>query len=167
MKEEDILKAKKETKANFITIVDDNYPEFFKHLYNPPFLLYYYGNLSLLSYKYRLTVIGTRKPTLYQNNTVYSFVQECEDKLENKMVVVSGMAKGIDQSGMKAAMDKNAPVISVIGSGIDNPIRKTMTESMSTAKAEKDSSFPNILLRQRQNRIILSFVIDFLLLSLM
>ncbi len=124
IKEEDILKAKKETKANFITIVDDNYPEFFKHLYNPPFLLYYYGNLSLMSYKYRLTVIGTRKPTLYQNNTVYSFVQECEDKLENKMVVVSGMAKGIDQSGMKAAMDKNAPVISVIGSGIDDPYPK-------------------------------------------
>ncbi len=124
LKDEEILKAKKETKANFITVVDKNYPDCFKHLYNPPFLLYYYGNLSLLSYPYRLTVIGTRKPTLYQNNTVYSFIQECEDKLENKMVVISGMAKGIDQSGMKAAMDKGAPIISVIGSGIDHPYPK-------------------------------------------
>lgn len=124
LKDEDIIKAKKETKANFITVVDENYPECFKHLYNPPFLLYYYGNLSLLSYKYRLTAIGTRKPTLYQNNTVYSFLQECEDKFDNKMVIISGMAKGIDQSAMKAAMDKGAPLIAVIGSGIDNPYPK-------------------------------------------
>lgn len=113
--------AEKNTKSSYFSIIDDVYPDGLKEVAKPPILLYYYGNLSLLRYRYRLTVVGSRRPTLYQNNIVYSFISECEEKLNNELVIISGMAKGIDQAGMKAAMDRNAPVISVIGSGIDNP----------------------------------------------
>ncbi len=101
--------------------MDDEYPVFFKNASNPPFIVYYYGNLSLLEKKYRLGVIGTRNPTLYQNDTVYRLISETEDKMKNDLVLVSGMARGLDQTAMEAALSKKAPVISIIGSGIDNP----------------------------------------------
>jgi DNA processing protein len=109
------------TKANFVTICDSDYPECFKRISNPPFLLYYYGKKELLSSKYRLTVVGTRNPTIYQSDTVYNLIQEVEKLMNNEVVIVSGMAKGIDQVSMEAARNLNAPVVSVIGSGIDNP----------------------------------------------
>lgn len=146
LRDEDIIKAKKETKAGFLSVVDDDYPTCFKHLYNPPLLLYYYGNLSLLKSDCRLTVIGTRNPTLYQNNTVYDFVKESEGAFDNKLIIVSGMAKGIDQAGMKAAMDVGAPVISVIGSGIDNPYPKDNAGIYEYCKSGKGlimSEYPN------------------------
>ncbi len=113
--------AEQNTKANYITIVDENYPDCLKDIYKPPFILYYYGNLSLLSERYRLTAIGSRRPTLYQSDTCYRLIKELEIKMEKKVVIISGMAKGIDSTVMKAAMEVEAPIISVIGSGIDKP----------------------------------------------
>lgn len=111
------------TKMNslYTTIVDDDYPSCFKMITKPPLILYYYGNLSLLSQKYKVSCVGSRKPTIYQSETCYRLVSEMEEKMNYETVVISGMARGLDQCFMKAAMDKNAPVISIIGSGIDNP----------------------------------------------
>lgn len=116
-----ILKAKQMQHSNYLSLLDENYPQSLKEIYKPPFLLYYYGNLSLLNCPYRLSVVGTRNPTLYQNDTVYDLIQKVEEKTENKTCIISGMAKGIDQAALKAAMDQKAPVIAVIASGIDNP----------------------------------------------
>ena len=56
------------------------------------------------------------------------------------------MAKGIDQAGMKAAMDVGAPVISVIGSGTDNPDPKDNAGIYEYCKSGKGlimSEYPN------------------------
>jgi DNA processing protein len=124
LKAEEIHDAYQKTKANFLTLSDSEYPECFKNQCNPPFLLYYYGNKDFLKLKYRLAVIGTRSPTLYQNDTVFSLIQDLEKKFSDKVGIVSGMAKGIDQIAMMAAMERGAPILSVIGSGIDNPYPK-------------------------------------------
>lgn len=118
---EEVDKAYQENKACFVTICDADYPEYFKARTNPPFLLYYYGNKSLFNAKYRLTVVGTRQPTIYQTDTVYRLIKEVEEALNNEVAIVSGMAAGLDQISMKAAMSVKAPIISVIGSGIENP----------------------------------------------
>lgn len=116
--------AFKNTHSNYVTIVDENYPNCLKQIHKPPFVLYYYGNLSLLKSHCRLTAIGSREPNLYQIDACYKLISECENLLDSNLVIISGMAKGLDSLMMKAAMDKNAPVISILGSGIDNPYPK-------------------------------------------
>lgn len=111
-------------KANFVTILDENYPKNFRHIHKPPILFYYYGNYSLLDNKKMLSVIGTRLPNSYQEHMTKKLVSEVLEKSENKVTIVSGMARGIDQIAMKEAMKRNAPVISIIASGIDNPYPK-------------------------------------------
>lgn len=108
------------TKSRFVTLLDEDYPPILKQVDCPPFILYYYGNLSLLSNPYRMTVIGCRNPTIYQADTVYRLVKETEEELHNEAVIVSGMAKGIDSSSMRAAMKCNAPVVAISGAGIDS-----------------------------------------------
>lgn len=119
--EEDKQKAKSETKANYLTIIDADYPECFRNAYQPPLLLFYYGNIDLLFKPYRLTAIGSRHPDVYQSQTCYSLISNVEETMHKKAILVSGMAIGLDQQCMLAAKDAEAPIISVIGSGIDNP----------------------------------------------
>lgn len=121
---EETLEAFAKTQANFITIVDSEYPNSLKGIFKPPFVLYYYGNPSLLNEPYRLTAVGSRNPTIYQNDTSYRLIKELENSMEKKVVIVSGMAKGIDATMMKAAKDTGSPIISVIASGIDKPYPK-------------------------------------------
>ena len=116
LSQEEIDEAKRNITTPYVTILDEDYPEPLKQSYYPPFLLYYYGNLDLLKKKYRLTAIGTRTPTLYQSDTSYSLLKEVEEHFHNDLVILSGMAKGIDQSCMRAAMVQNAPAVSILGS---------------------------------------------------
>ncbi len=113
--------SKTAMKSMVCDCTSEDYPVCFKGSTYPSMIFYYYGNLSLLNEKYRITCVGTRKPNLYQNETCYRFLRQAEEKFQNRLVVVSGMAQGLDQTFMKAAMEMNAPVVSIIGSGIDNP----------------------------------------------
>ena len=119
--DEDVLESMKKTKSMFVDICSGDFPDCFKTVDNPPLLLYYYGDLSLVSQPLRVTCVGTRNPNIYQSSTVYNLVKDAEAHFDNRLVVISGMAYGLDQAAMKAAMDVNAPVVAIIGSGIDNP----------------------------------------------
>lgn len=110
-----------DTNCKFITLLDEVYPSVFKHINKPPILLYYYGNISLLEEKNKLTVVGSREPTDYQKEMTKKLVGEVIDKMNGNVTIVSGMAKGIDQIAMLEAVKRNTKLISIIGSGIDNP----------------------------------------------
>ncbi len=116
--------AFKNTHSNYVTIVDEDYPKALKQIHKPPFVLYYYGNLALLKSSCRLTAIGSRNPNLYQTDACYKLISEVEEVMDSNVVIISGMAKGLDSLMMKAAIDKNGPVVSILGSGIDNPYPK-------------------------------------------
>ena len=137
LKDEEVIEAKEKVKCPYITILDNEYPSALKDSYSPPFLIYYYGNYSLLESPYALTAVGSRKPSLYQSDTTARLVRETEAKLENKVLLVSGMAKGIDQAAMKAAMASEAPVCAVLGSGIDIPYPKDNGGIYEYCKSEK------------------------------
>ena len=102
-----------------LTILDDDYPAFFKSVDNPPLVLYYYGDLSLLKAEERLSVVGTRTPKLSQSSNVYRLIKELEISKKNRVVICSGLAKGIDYSSMQACLDTSSPLIGVLGCGID------------------------------------------------
>ncbi len=108
-------------KAPFLCLTDEDYPDYFKIIHQPPFLLYYYGNVDLLKKGPRMTVVGTRHPNDYQKGAIPALLKECFERLKNRLVVVSGMAEGIDSLAMRTAMEQGLPVVGILGSGIDNP----------------------------------------------
>ncbi|MBR8462003.1 DNA-processing protein DprA [Campylobacter sp. faydin G-105] len=90
----------------------DKIPNVVKRLKNPPKILYYEGNLELLSRK-KVAVVGSRKASIYTKECV---IQLCV-KLKNAGVcVVSGGAIGVDIAAHKGSMPLT---IGVFASGLD------------------------------------------------
>ncbi len=121
IEDEEIQEAIRNQKSSFVCITDESFPECLKNVYQPPFLLYYYGDISLLSRRRRLTAIGTRAPNSYQEKMMKKLIGETIEHFNGDLVVVSGMAIGLDGIAMKEAMHRGAPIIAVLGSGIDAP----------------------------------------------
>ena len=97
----------------YFTLCDEIYPESLKVLKNPPFVLYYRGNIELLK-KECVSVIGSRNALSYSIKWTEKVVEE----LSKRYVIVSGMAKGIDGLAHLVAME-NGNTIAVLGCGID------------------------------------------------
>ena len=72
---------------------DEEYPQSLRDIHNPPCVLFYRGNLKLLSYDRLLTVVGTRNPSDYTVN-VTNWI--CSDLLKNNFILISGLAVGVD-----------------------------------------------------------------------
>ena len=94
---------------NCLTILDDNYPEALKELKYPPLVLFYKGNLGLLS-KEKIGVVGSRIACEYALKATEYLIENNKDK-----VIVSGLAKGIDGK----AHDASELSIGVLGCGIE------------------------------------------------
>lgn len=106
---------KKRMKCSFTTIVSEDYPKSLKTIACPPFVLFYYGDLSLVNEK-SIGVIGMRYPSDYGIEVTNKFVH---DLVNNEYVIVSGLALGIDGIAHKQAIDSNGKTIAVLGCGID------------------------------------------------
>lgn len=100
---------------NIITIHDIDYPAKLKIIEGHPMYLYVKGNMSLLKKK-SIAVVGTRNCTNYGKQ----IAKEMSYKLvQNNVVVISGLAKGIDTYAHIGAIKRKASTIAVLGCGID------------------------------------------------
>ncbi len=95
---------------------DDNYPPLLKEIPNPPILLFLKGNKKLLKNKKQLSVVGSRKTNQYG---IYS-ANELIPKLNKNIIIVSGLAYGIDSLAHRLALNNQQKTIAVLGSGVDN-----------------------------------------------
>ncbi len=97
---------------------DTNYPLEFRELSNPPLILYYQGNLELLSNNYnRITVIGSRNIKPYTNIALPSLITS---PISNGLISVSGLALGVDSLVHNISVSLSQPTIGIVGSGLDN-----------------------------------------------
>ena len=92
------------------------YPKRLLEIYDPPPLLYVRGNVELLE-RHSMAIVGARKPTPYG-------VQMAEklgrDLAARGLVIVSGMARGIDACAHKGALSAaKGATIGVLGTGLD------------------------------------------------
>lgn len=97
-----------------ISILDAAYPLELKEIYNPPVLLFYQGDISLLQ-KPKLAVVGARKCSDLGTKSVQKVITE----LGNRFVIVSGLARGIDTAAHLSALKNGGTTIGVIGTGLD------------------------------------------------
>ncbi len=98
-----------------VAITDSAYPALLKEIYNPPVLLYVQGALDALSGR-TLAFVGTRKSSEYGRNVTEKLIQEL--KLAD-VVVVSGLAAGIDTCAHWEAIRGGLPTVAVFGCGLD------------------------------------------------
>jgi DNA processing protein len=86
-----------------------------KQTSQPPWVLYYKGNLQLLQ-RPSIAIVGTRVPTVYGKNTAEQFARTLA---RAGLCVVSGMARGIDSMAHKGALNEKGGTIAVLGCGVD------------------------------------------------
>lgn len=95
---------------------DKNYPFRLKECHDAPLILYAKCAQDLNNAKF-LGVVGTRNATEYGKGICKQFIQELSSV--NNLVVVSGLAYGIDICAHKAALDADIPTIGVVAHGLD------------------------------------------------
>ena len=116
--EEFLEKEIAKIECGILTILDEEYPQYLKEIFHPPFVLYYYGDISLIyDNKNNLSVIGTREPSVDGVNNTHKIIRS----LKKEVVVVSGLAAGIDGEAHLAALYSKHPTIAVLGSGVNCP----------------------------------------------
>ncbi len=112
--------AEKETarlKENGIEIVfsgDEDFPPRLGEIYDPPDLLYVKGDRTLLR-KEKLAVVGSRRGSPYGQSALNRVLPEC---CRAGLVIVSGMAFGIDSMAHRVALRENGGTIGVNAGGL-------------------------------------------------
>ena len=103
-------------KSNKLTILDPEYPEWLRAIYKPPFVLFYYGDISLIkNIDKNIAVVGSRQYSEYGKETTFILVKD----ICARYVIVSGLARGIDSIAHETAIKNGGKTIAVLGSGID------------------------------------------------
>ncbi len=91
------------------------YPERLKEIYDPPPVLWVRGPMYLLSVP-SIAVVGTRHPSPY-GSAVAEMLSR--DLAARRLLIVSGMARGIDSCAHKGALAARMPTVAVWGTGVD------------------------------------------------
>jgi len=102
-------------KSKIITILDDDFP--FKHASKPPFVLYYYGDITLLKDpSQNVSYVGSRKISAYGKKMAHDIASDLASAGKR---IISGLARGIDAEATRAALDNGGKAVAILGSGID------------------------------------------------
>ena len=96
---------------------DPRFPKALRQLADPPWLLFYKGELNCLMGRH-LAMVGTRKSSAYALNAALRIAQ---DLSENGVSIVSGMAPGIDTAAHDGCMAGPSPTIGWAGCGLERP----------------------------------------------
>jgi DNA processing protein len=114
--EEELVRAAS-AGAEIVTLDDDAYPTTLKNIYDPPLVLYVRGDTAILSMP-GIAVVGTRHPTPYGIGMANRL--SC-DLATRGMVIISGMARGVDTAAHRGALEGKGKTIAVWGTGVDVP----------------------------------------------
>jgi len=108
---------------------DDDYPLRLKECIDSPLLLYFKGNADL-NHQRIIAVVGTRRATNYGKEICEKLVEGLKDP---GVLVVSGLAYGIDTCAHKAALENGMETVAVLAHGMDRiypPMNKSLAERM-------------------------------------
>lgn len=110
------LEILKKHQIEFVTILDKNYPAFLKEIPDPPFVLYYKGKLPKEK-DFLIAVVGSRACTYYGREATEKIVY---DLVRWGIVIVSGLALGIDSLSHQAALKAKGITIAILACGLDS-----------------------------------------------
>lgn len=115
IKAENSLDWIKKNNINIITIGDDEYPDSLRNIPDPPYGLFYKGNINLLKDRI-IAIIGSRNCSQYGIEVTKLLTKEI---ISYNITIISGGAKGIDSVAHKTVLESGKNTIVVLGCGID------------------------------------------------
>ncbi len=146
---------------NFWTPADPEYPRLLKEIPDPPAVLYYRGNPTLLAPESGIpavAIVGTRDPSDYAKRWTRKLAGTLA---QNQITVVSGMAEGIDTQAHLGCLEHNGKTIAALGTGTDiayPPRNRTLHQQISEQglllSEYPTGTQPNRAHFPRRNRII-------------
>lgn len=104
-----------EAGAKIVDFWDPDYPQLLKESVAPPAVLFCIGDVKLLN-KECIAVVGTRRVTSYGKLVTKRIVP---DLVHANLVIVSGMAFGVDSLAHELAIENGGETIAVLGTGVD------------------------------------------------
>jgi len=111
---EEIAKAAS-ADVTILSLDDPSYPPRLKEIYDPPLILYVRGNPALLTQP-GIAMVGTRHPTPYGSGMAERL--SC-DLAAQGLVIISGMARGVDTASHRGAISAKGKTVAVFGTGVD------------------------------------------------
>ncbi|PSN13447.1 DNA-protecting protein DprA [filamentous cyanobacterium CCP5] len=105
--------------GHFWTPADAEYPTLLFEICDPPPVLYYKGRTELIwrvGQNFSVGIVGTRSPTDYGRRWTRQIVRQL---VQQDSLIVSGLARGIDQSAHEATLYHRGQTIAVLGTGVD------------------------------------------------
>src|SRR6202167_948699 len=111
---EEIARAA-EAEVTIISEEDPCFPKRLKEIYDPPLVLYVRGNPEVLTQP-GIAMVGTRHPTPYGSGMAERL--SC-DLAAQGLVIISGMARGVDTASHRGAISAKGKTIAVFGTGVD------------------------------------------------
>jgi len=116
-----IRDAEKETQAvvkagcQLLAYDDDDYPPLLKQIPDAPLLLYVRGDIKVLA-QHAVAVVGSRRPSAYGSSVAHRLAHDLGLR---QVVVVSGLARGVDSAAHRGALEAKGKTVAVLGSGLD------------------------------------------------
>jgi len=101
--------------ATIVSFGCQEYPERLKEIYDPPPVLWVRGPARLLG-RPAIAIVGTRHPTPYGSGMAQMLAR---DLAVRRLLIVSGMARGIDSCAHRGALEARTATVAVWGTGID------------------------------------------------
>jgi DNA processing protein len=124
-----------------LTLDDPGYPARLRQIYDPPVALYVRGDAAALT-RPSLAIVGTRHPTPYR----LGMAERLSCDLANRgLVIVSGLARGIDAAAHRGAITAKGCTVAIFGTGIDVMYpreNKKIAESMLKLGGARVTEFP-------------------------
>lgn len=102
-------------KYSLLTLEDAGYPQYLREIFDPPLVLYCAGKVEALKGP-AVSIVGARKPSAYGRAVAERLAQ---DLAARGLVIVSGMARGIDSIAHWGALE-GGRTVAVLGSGLEN-----------------------------------------------
>jgi DNA processing protein len=100
---------------NVLSMDDPLYPSRLKEIYDPPLVLYVRGSSDLLA-KPGIAMVGTRHPSPYGSGMAERLAS---DLASQGLVIISGMARGVDTASHRGAIAAKGKTAAVFGTGVD------------------------------------------------
>jgi DNA processing protein len=104
-----------ELRTSVVTRIDPEYPPMLREIADPPLVLHVRGDVSLLA-KPSVAIVGSRRASPYAINVAHHLA---ETLTSIGIVIVSGLARGIDGAAHVATLEAQGKTIAVLGTGID------------------------------------------------
>ncbi len=147
----------KKYKITPLFLTDKNYPQRLLNCYDSPPLLYFKGNADLNSSRI-IAIVGTRNNNEYGKKVCEKLV---EDLVNEDVLIVSGLAFGIDSVAHKSAVKNNMKTVGVLAHGLDRvypsqnaALAKQMISSGGLLTEFKSNTIPDKQNFPGRNRIV-------------